>query len=432
MGKYNAYEKYQDSGVEWLGEIPEHWEVIPIKFLLSMPITDGPHETPELFDDGIPFISAEAIKNDKINFDKKRGYISIEEHQRFAKKYKPKYGDVYMVKSGATTGNVARVQTHEEFNIWSPLAALRPNQQKTKTDFLFYTIKSKPFFYSVEQSWSFGTQQNIGMGVIANIKITFPPLPEQQAIANFLDYKTKQLDALIAKKETLLEKLDEKRTAIISHAVTKGLDPNVPMKDSGIEWLGEIPEHWEVKNLRYACEFLNKRRIPLSSEERGAMSCKDYPYYGASGIIDYVENFIFDEPTILIAEDGANLLSRSTPLAFIAEGKYWVNNHAHILRPFFGEFKYWANLLCIIKYDCWITGSAQPKLTKDNLASIKLPCPPIIEQGEIRNYLEKKTSKIDQQKAKIQQAIDRLKEYRTALITNAVTGKIDVRQVSIP
>ncbi|MFM7371783.1 MAG: hypothetical protein ACKO2Z_29155, partial [Sphaerospermopsis kisseleviana] len=120
-----------------------------------MPITDGPHETPDLLDDGIPFISAEAIKNDQINFDKKRGYISLEEHKRFSKKYKPKYGDVYMVKSGATTGNVARVQTHEEFNIWSPLAALRPNQEKTTTDFLFYVIKSKPFFYSVEQSWSF-------------------------------------------------------------------------------------------------------------------------------------------------------------------------------------------------------------------------------------------------------------------------------------
>ena len=123
MGKYQGYDKYKDSGVEWLGNIPEHWEVIPIKFSLSMPITDGPHETPDLLDDGIPFISAEAIKNDKINFDKKRGYISLEEHKRFSKKYKPKYGDVYMVKSGATTGNVARVQTHEEFNIWSPLAA---------------------------------------------------------------------------------------------------------------------------------------------------------------------------------------------------------------------------------------------------------------------------------------------------------------------
>ncbi|MFM7372000.1 MAG: restriction endonuclease subunit S, partial [Sphaerospermopsis kisseleviana] len=126
------------------------------------------------------------------------------------------------------------------------------------------------------------------MGIIANIRITFPPLEEQEKIARFLDYKTKQIDELIAKKETLIEKLDEKRTSLISHAVTKGLDVNVSMKDSGIEWLGAIPEHWEVKSLRHICEFLNRRRIPLSSEHRGSMSNKIYPYYGASGIIDYV------------------------------------------------------------------------------------------------------------------------------------------------
>ena len=214
----------KDSKVEWLGDIPKHWGVIPVKFSLSMPITDGPHETPEIFDDGIPFISAESVKNDELNFDKKRGYISLEEHKRFSKKYKPKYGDVYMVKSGATTGNVARVKTYQEFNIWSPLAVLRPDPEKSTTDFLFFVIKSKPFFYSVEQSWSFGTQQNIGMGVISNIRIAFPPLDEQQSIANFLDKKTVEIDLQKAKVQEAIERLKEYRTALITNAVTGKID----------------------------------------------------------------------------------------------------------------------------------------------------------------------------------------------------------------
>jgi len=214
----------KDSGVEWLGEVPEHWEVMPIKFALDIPITDGPHETPELYDEGIPFISAESIKNDRIDFDKKRGFISLEEHKRFSRKYKPQYGDVYMVKSGATTGNVARVETEEEFNIWSPLAVLRPNKDVTTTNFLFYAMKSKPFFYSVELSWSFGTQQNIGMGVISNIRIVLPPLPEQQKIAQFLDRETSKIDKLITKTRTSIDHLKEYRTALISAAVTGKID----------------------------------------------------------------------------------------------------------------------------------------------------------------------------------------------------------------
>lgn len=121
----------KDSGVAWLGNVPTHWKVIPIKFSLDTPITDGPHSTPQFYDDGIPFISAEAVKNDRLDFSRMRGYISEDDHAIFSKKYKPKFGDVYMVKSGATTGAVARVETHEDFNIWSPLAVLRPHEEKS-------------------------------------------------------------------------------------------------------------------------------------------------------------------------------------------------------------------------------------------------------------------------------------------------------------
>lgn len=210
----------KDSGIEWLGEIPEHWEVVPIKYSLLVPLTDGPHETPALYQEGIPFISAEAIKDDKIDFAKMRGYISQEDHDRYSKKYKPQRGDVYMIKSGATTGNLARVETDEEFNIWSPLAAFRPNPKHTTTDFLFYFMKSVSFFTAVKLGWNYGTQQNIGMNVLENLRMVRPPVEEQQSIVSHIETECTLIDAKKAKTEKLIELLTEYRTALISEVVT--------------------------------------------------------------------------------------------------------------------------------------------------------------------------------------------------------------------
>jgi type I restriction enzyme S subunit len=157
---------------------------------------------------------------------------------------------------------------------------------------------------------------------------------------------------------------------------------------------------------------------------------KTYPYYGASGIIDLVEDYIFSETLILVAEDGANLLSRSTPLAFLASGKYWVNNHAHILKPLGGDIRYWVAVLQTFEYTPLVTGAAQPKLTSERLGSIKLPKPPVAEQIAIAEFLDCETAKLDLMMAKVEAAIGKLQEYRTALITAAVTGKIDVRKAT--
>ena len=210
----------KDSGIEWLGEIPEHWEVLPIKYVLLIPLTDGLHETPNLYQEGIPFISAEAIKGDKIDFSKMRGYISQKDHDLYSKKYKPQKGDVYMIKSGATTGNLARVETDEEFNIWSPLAAFRPNPKLTTTDFMFYYMKSASFFTAVKLGWNYGTQQNIGMNVLENLRIVKPPIKEQQAIVQHIESECSRIDFKKARTEELIELLTEYRTAVVSEAVT--------------------------------------------------------------------------------------------------------------------------------------------------------------------------------------------------------------------
>ncbi|RKD90036.1 restriction endonuclease subunit S [Mangrovibacterium diazotrophicum] len=192
-------------------------------------------------------------------------------------------------------------------------------------------------------------------------------------------------------------------------------------KDSGIEWLGEIPENWKVVKIKHVLDNLNHRRIPLSSVERGDMTEHIYDYYGASGVIDKVDNFLFDEETILIGEDGANLLSRSKRLAFIASGKYWVNNHAHILKPKDGSIIYFSELLETIDYTPLIVGAAQPKLTQESLMNIEVIEPPKDEQTAIASYLDHKTAQIDALIEKKEQLIEKLKEQRQAIINEAVT-----------
>ena len=195
-------------------------------------------------------------------------------------------------------------------------------------------------------------------------------------------------------------------------------------RDSGVEWIGEVPEMWTVKRLRFLFQFLDNYRIPVAGEDRASMA-KTFPYYGASGIIDYVDDYIFDETLILVAEDGANLLSRSTPLAFIASGKYWVNNHAHILRPNNGQLLFWEGVLQTYDYSPLITGAAQPKLTKENLESILLPCPPLGEQSAIAAFLDRETGRIDTPIEKKERQIELLQEKRAALINHAVTKGLE-------
>jgi type I restriction enzyme S subunit len=213
----------KDSGVEWLGEVPAHWDVHAIKHIVSTPITDGPHETPEFFDTGIPFVSAEAVSSGRIDFEKIRAHISDSDNQRFSKKYSPKKFDIYMVKSGATTGVTAIVETDDVFNIWSPLAAIRCNELNYPY-FVLNFMRSRNFADAIAISWSFGTQQNIGMKVIENLPITRPPLSEAIEIAQFLEEKSAKFDKIILQAQAQIELMQERRTALISAAVTGKID----------------------------------------------------------------------------------------------------------------------------------------------------------------------------------------------------------------
>lgn len=214
----------KDSGVQWLTHLPEHWALSPLKRVVSMPITDGPHETPEFPTEGVPFVSAEAVQDGRVHLSSMRGFISREAHAVYSKKYCPKRDDIFIVKSGSTTGKVAIVDFDDEFNVWSPLAAVRCDLKKAHPAFLFFALSSEYFQGLVQVSWSFGTQPNIGMGVIGNLTVVLPPPAEQIHIAAFLKVQTERFGTLLARAQTAIDRLTEYRQALITSAVTGKID----------------------------------------------------------------------------------------------------------------------------------------------------------------------------------------------------------------
>jgi type I restriction enzyme, S subunit len=219
----NPHAPLKPSGIGWLGEVPEHWEVVPIKHLVSIPIIDGPHESPQKRDDGIPFVSAESVSKGFIDFDKIWGHISPEDHARYSQRYVPKVGDLLLVKLGATTGTPAIVETDKEFNIWVPLAAIRL-KPVIEPRFILHVLRSDQLRCAYELSWTYGTQQTLGLGTISNLRLPVPPQCERREIVNFLDAILAKLDTLTIEAERAIELLQERRTALISAAVTGKID----------------------------------------------------------------------------------------------------------------------------------------------------------------------------------------------------------------
>ena len=209
----------KDSGIEWIGEIPKEWNQTKLKRFIAIPVIDGPHESPQLFDSGIPYISATSIEKGKINFDLKRGFISERYCDECDKRYKPKRNDILVIKLGASTGQVALVETDLRFNIWVPLAAVRCDN-KTNSKYIYYCFQSLFLLRQMELSWTFGTQQTLGVKAIEQLKFFIPSLNEQSEIVAYLDEKTTAIDSIIEKKEQLISELEAYKKSLIYEYVT--------------------------------------------------------------------------------------------------------------------------------------------------------------------------------------------------------------------
>jgi type I restriction enzyme S subunit len=444
MGKYNAYEKYKDSGIEWLGEIPEHWKRSIFRYYFDIQLGKMLQNEPQSEnDEEISYLKAIHVRWNKVDtYDLPKMWASPKDKE----KYYVKNGDLLICEGGEVGRTALLKDLQEDCIIQNALHRVRSLSQ-SNVKYLSYLMQ-----HIADTGWldilcNKSTISHLTSEKLSALPLPFPPLPEQQAIANFLDYKTKQIDALINKKETLLEKLGEKRTAIISHAVTKGLDPNVPMKDSGVEWLGEIPEHWEKKRLKFVVSKI------IDAEHKTALydDNGDYLVVRTANVrtgelllenAKFTNESVYKEWTVrAVPEQGDILFTREAPAgeACLVPEKPIVCLGQRMVLFKFDKTKYNGYFLLQSLYsgiaDEFIKslslGSTVAHFNMSDITSIPLFIPPYNEQKQIAEYLDQQTAKIDQQKLKIQQAIDRLKEYRTALITNAVTGKIDVRQVSI-
>ncbi len=417
----------RDSGVEWIGEVPREWQIDRLKDKTTLVVGGDWGDDPESDATGenVIVLRVADIQDRYFRFDnltirkiKPSSLISRLVNERSILIEKSGGGEKQLV------GRAALPKGFSANAICSNFMAKIDFDYSVDVEYVNFLFSSL-YFQNLNYPYIQQTTgiQNLNVTYYLASKVLFPPRKEQKAIAHYLDQRCGKLDAIIAIKQQQIKTLDALRQSIIYQAVTKGLEASVPLVDSGVKWLGKIPKNWQIKRVKDVLDFYNTKRIPLSSADRGEMEIKEYDYYGASGIIDKVEGYIFDGTYILVAEDGANLLSRNTPLAFIATGKFWVNNHAHILKPRFGDITYFTNLLESMDFSLFVTGAAQPKLTKENLGNFKILNPPLSEQELIAEHIEKETQRLDQLKINLNQQISTLEAYKKSLIYECVTGK---------
>jgi type I restriction enzyme S subunit len=416
---FPRYPAYKDSGLEWLGEVPEHWVVKRIASLYREVVEQGSDELPVLSVSIHHGVSDSELSEEEMD----RKVTRSEDRSKYKR---VSAGDLVYNMMRAWQGAFGTVCVE---GMVSPAYVVARPTSIVPSTWIEYLLRTDPAINEIKRFSRGITDFRLRLywDEFKNLRVCLPPCNERDALLEFLDRETAKIDALIAEQQRLIELLQEKRQAVISHAVTKGLNPDAPMKDSGVEWLGVMPEHWEVGPLKRFLGSLNYKRVPLSSEERSGRQ-GDYPYYGASGVIDSVDAYLFDESLVLVSEDGANLLMRSTPISFEAHGRYWVNNHAHILMPSDGRTLFWSERIEALQITPFVTGSAQPKLTAEALLNLSISCPAnLFEKEAIEERIKTARQEFGPLINASENAVALLKERRAALISAAVTGQIDVR-----
>ncbi len=440
--KLSKYPVYKDSAVEWLGEIPEHWKITRLKNIIKSKITDGPHTTPEFIENGIPFLSVDGIQDGELVFENCRK-ISLNDHIKFQKKCKIEKFDILMGKA-ASIGKIAQAKVDFEFSIWSPLALIKPKLTKINSTFLEYYLKSTLAQYQIEILCTSNTQKNISMDDIPKIISTLPPLSEQEKIAHILDDKTTKIDQAIAIKQKQIELLKERRQILIHKAVTRGLNDKVKMKDSGVEWIGEIPEHWEVKKIKNLGKIINGFAFNSSEfRDNGVRVMKisniqtmkvdwtdesfvDEKYYNLYPQFQIKKNDLVFALTRPIISTGI----KATIVDY--DEKILLNQRNAVLKPHEGLLKNWIYFIILNNqfvqvFDNLIDKTGQqPNISTYNIGNLEIPFPKYNEQKEIAEFIETATTKIATAISLKEQEIDKLKEYKMSLIDGVVSGKVRV------
>ena len=450
-----AYPAYRPSGVPWLGEIPEHWEVRQLGSMGAFFKGSGGTKEDEV-EDGVPCVRyGDLYTQHQVFIRETRADIAEESVTRYTQ---IQYGDILFAGSGETLEEIGKSAVNlieDPAYCGGDIIVFRPLVEADAA-FLGYAADCSTSIYQKACMGRGVTVMHIYTQALSHLLLPLPPLNEQRAIAAFLDQETERIDTLVAKKRQLIERLQEYRTALITRTVTRGLppdaaraaglDPSPRLKPSGVEWLGEVPEHWEVKELKR----LLVEPLQYGANEPAELDDPTFPRYVRITDIDEAgvlrdETFRSLPPEVAapyLLEDGDLLLARSGATvgkSFLyrpdwgtcAYAGYLIRARvdaqsadARFVRYFTATSAYWEWL------DSTYIQATIQNVSAERYASLTIPVPPVHEQHAIVAFLERETARVTDLVERAEAAIERLQEYRTALITAVVTGKIDVRESS--
>jgi type I restriction enzyme S subunit len=439
---FPRYPAYKPSGVEWLGEVPEHWEVEKLKNIASFAGGGTPsRENLDYWGGPIPWVSPKDMKAEKIA-QAEEGITQEGLDGSTSSLIAP--GHVLLVvRSGILRHTIPVAINVVEVALNQDMKAIRLSDDICSSSFLFRWIQG--FNDQLLHAWGKqgATVESIEQDYLSKSLVPLPPLAEQLAIATFLDHETAKIDALIAEQQRLIELLQEKRQAVISHAVTKGLNPDAPMKDSGVEWLGEVPEHWEVGPLKHhwlvtdckhvTAEFRQEgyplasikeaqgRWIDLTNAKRTTEEFYNLLTEGSRtpepGDLVFTRNATVGEVAEVPAQIESFALGQDVVILKKLNGSHCSSFAWHLLR----------STAVSNQLECAMIGSTFRRINVEQIKAISVPIPPSHEQASMAIYLEEVTDQWAEQEQDARHCVSLLQERRSALISAAVTGQIDVR-----
>lgn len=447
LDKIQSYDTYKPSNIEWIGEIPSHWNLYPLLHFADSEkysFVDGPFgsdlKNEEYVDDGIPLIQLNNIGIGKHKLDTLKFITDEKSKQLF--KHRIYSGDVVIAKMAEPVARATRVSNqYKMYVIVADCIRFKNDVNKIDSDYLIYSLNSDYLKTQAEFESTGTTRIRIGLNTAKKLRICYPPLQEQQAIVTYLDEKTTLIDELISKKQSKIELLKEQRKALINHAVTKGLNAEVALKDSKIEWIGDIPEHWKfVKVGHYTIiirgasprpagdpslfdgDFIHWITVKEVTNGLGKFVTSTDTYLTEEGM---KQSRIIEPETLVISNSGATL---GVPKILKIRG--CINDGSvafpKISEKLFRDFLYYFFTSQTELLREQQSGYGQPNLNTDLIANIRFPLPPLSEQQAIVAYLDEQTALIDKNIELESQKITTLKEYRQSLISAVVTGKICV------
>jgi type I restriction enzyme S subunit len=425
-----TYQSYTPSGIEWIGEIPDHWELLKFKFLFK---EKKPVQNLELNCGSISFGKVIEKDDEGIPIERKLTYQEVLKDEFLINPLNLNF-DLKSLRIGKSDINVVVSPGYIVLNLF------KEGNNKQFYNYLLYVFDTQQM-----KSLGNGVRQTISFKHLSVEELLSPPLQEQQQIVKFLDEKTSIIDKLISTKERKIELLKEQRTSLINEVITNGLNPNVKMKDSGVEWIGDIPESWVKKKIKTISSIISKGTTP-STIGKEISDEGEFRYIKSENI---VENSLSEYPQFFIDKETNELLKRSIlfegDILFVIAGasigkttiltKNFSNSNTNQAVSFIrlkenekNRFVWYWLISPKIQEQMWIVAvqSAQPNLSMENLGNFYIPYPTIQEQQEIVEYLDKHTKEIDDLVQMEQKKIDLLKEYRQSLISEVITGKIKV------